>query len=145
MRHAQIRDAIRRHEYEWTLRIPAHHSRRSGVEAGLGGPACQTLANQTLALIRDIKQSAYIVKPLQVRWVAQFETLTKIDSKDALDIIIDFKISFSAWKLKNRPEEKTWDISNNSKIWLFDSQTLLIECKVDRIRWFLESEIRNYR
>ncbi len=147
LRRAEVYDAIRRQEYDraaWALRIPGHLTAASGVEADLYEPQDHSLAKQTQALIRDINDSAYISNSLQSNWIAGLEALPEINTKDALDRIVDFKIAFSAWNLKNRPQENLWDVGN-SKIWLFDSQILLIECKVDRIRWHLESELRNNR
>jgi len=146
-RNAEVHDAIRRRDYDcaaWALRIPGHLAASRGLETSLNERAHQSLANQTLALIRDINESAYISRNLQTHWVAGLEMLPDIDSKHALNRIIDFKIAFSAWKLRNRPEENIWDIGD-TKIWLFESQVLLIECKVDRIRWHLESELRHNR
>lgn len=146
-RNAQVHDAIRRRDYDsaaWALRIPLRRATSADLETSLNEPAHQSLANQVSALICDINESAYISKDLQTCWVAGLKMLPDIDSKTALSRIVDFKIAFSAWKLNNRPEENIWDMGN-SRTWLFESQILLIECKVARIRWHLESELRNNR
>ena len=143
-RTADVYNAISRRDYDraaWALRIPGHLATSSGVETTFNEPVVQTLANQTSALIRDINESAYITTSLQTHWVAGLESLPHIDSKLALDRIVDFKIAFSAWKLANKPPQRIWDIGN-TKTWLFESQVLLIECKIDRIRWILEAEIK---
>ena len=141
----QVHDAIRRRDYDsaaWALRIPGHLATSSGIESCLDESDSQSLLNQVSALIRDINESAYISSNLQSHWKKGLEPLPDIGTKQALSRIVEFKIAFSAWKLNNRPVSSIWDIGD-SKIWLFDSEVLLIDCKIDRIRWYLESEIRS--
>ena len=144
-RSTQVHEALRRRDYDcasWALRIPGHLATSSGVESCIDEPENQSLINQISALVRDINESLYISGNLQSHWIKGLGLFADIDSNQALNRIIDFKIAFSAWKLNNRPEPSIWDIGD-SKIWLFDSEVLLIECKIDRIRWYLESEVRN--
>lgn len=146
-RTTEVYQALGRRDHEraaWALRIPAAHMNRTSTRAVPDQPVVQTLASQTYALIRDIRESAYISSPLQSNWASGLEALPLIDCERAHERIVDFKAAFLSWKLKHRPGEDIWSIGD-TKRWLFDSQVLLIECKIDRIRWILEAEIANIR
>ena len=141
-RNTQVHEALRARDYDsaaWALRIPGHHASSSRAITNQDNDQAQSLASQTQALIGDIKACTYLSEAVQSHWITGLQTLPEITRKSALNRIVDFKIAFSAWKLSNRPQENMWDIGN-TKIWLFDSEMLLIECKIDRIRWLLEAE-----
>ncbi len=142
-RTTDVYDALGKGDHDaaaWALRIPGSPGQQTSGNYENTQPQRQTVSSELPLLISEISRSDYIDDYLKTHWIKGLQPITRLNRPAAHRRILDFKAAFAHWKVNNRPQENIWDISNNQR-WLFDTEMLLIECKIDRIAWLLSRPV----
>ncbi len=138
-RSSELYTALRKKDYnaaEWALGISKPSGGQAETQPENNQQSRQTVQSELPLLISEIRQSDYITDHIKAHWIKGLSPITWQDRNTAQRRIADFKAAFAGWKMNNRPQQDIWDIGNTQR-WLFDTEMLLIECKIDRLVWLL--------
>ena len=138
-RSQELYTALRKQDHdaaEWVLRIPKSSAGQAQNRHKDNTQYQQTVESELPLLISEIRRSNYIADHIKEHWIKGLGPIIRLNRSTAHRRISDFKVAFGDWKVDNRPQQDIWDIGNTQR-WLFDTEMLLIECKINRLAWLL--------